>query len=110
MTTTPDLTQFLSHLSSAPRVPRPEGEPWASLVARISVPGTIAEIDQEAFRYFLDVLPPKYQSGGAFAFAEGAEELRLFWRTGKQYFCRQLTWDETKQFCHRTGTSFPYWF
>jgi len=35
------------------------------------------------------VLPPKYQRGGGFAFAEGAEALRLFWHIREQYFCRQ---------------------
>jgi hypothetical protein len=106
----PALQEFLAHLKSAQRVPRPEGEDWSALIARITVPGTIAEIDHETFFYFLEVLPPKFQTGGAFAFAEGAEELRLFWRSGKQYLCRQLTWDETKTFCQLTGTAFPYWF
>ncbi len=110
MPTRSDLQHFLSHLNAAKRIPRPDGEDWPALIARISTPSTIAEIDEEAFSYFLEVLPPKFQSGGTFAFAEGAEELRLFWRSGKQYFCRQLTWDETKTFCQLTGTAFPYWY
>ncbi len=109
MPTAPVFAYVLSRLGDALRVPRPPGEDWAALVARISVPGTTAEIDEETFVYFLGVLPPKYQSGGAFAFAEGAEALRLFWRSGGQSFCRQLTWDETKLFCQLTGTPFPYW-
>jgi hypothetical protein len=105
-----DLTYFLAQLSVAEHVPRPEGEEWKALIDRISLPGKIADIEEEAFFYFLEVLPPKYQSGGLFAFAEGAEPLRLFWRTGGNHFCRQLTWEETKEFCRLSGTSFPYWY
>ena len=50
---------------------------------------------EETYYYFLEVLPPQYQNGNVFAFAEGTEELRVFWRSKGQYFCRQLTWDET---------------
>src|SRR4051812_21560354 len=103
------LPHVLAHMSTAERVPIPPHEEWGALIARISRPGTIAEIDEETYRYFLHVLPPKYQSGGAYAFAEGAEELRLFWRDGEQYVCRQLTWDETQIFCRLTHTFFPYW-
>jgi hypothetical protein len=91
-------------------VPRPESEDWSALIKRINRPGIVAVINEETFSYFLEVLPPKYQSGGLFAFAESAEELRLFWRSGKQHFCRQLTWDETRIFCRLSGTSFPYWY
>ena len=110
MSVSPTLKYFLSTMSVAPRVPRPDGEEWAGMIARISAPATIAEIDEETFFYFLEVLPPKFQSGGMFAFAEGAEELRLFWRSAEQHFCRQLTWDETKTFCSLAGMSFPYWY
>lgn len=105
-----DFKYLLSCLSVAEHVPRPEGEDWGAMIARISVPGVIADIDEETFFYFLEVLPPKFQSGNAFAFAEGAEPLHLFWRCGGTFFCRQLTWDETKVFCHHAGVSFPYWF
>ena len=48
---------------------------------------------------------------GGFAFGEGADPLRLFWamntQFGRQYFCRQLTEDETTLFCRlaRIGRS-----
>ena len=102
-----DLKYFLSCLSAAEHVPRPEGEEWKATIERLSNPGRIADIDEETFFYFLEVLPPKYQSGHFFAFAEGAEELRLFWQADGQYFCRQLTWVETGQFCQLAGISLP---
>lgn len=105
------LRHFLSQLNAAERVPRPEAEKWPALIARIAVPGQIAEIDEETYSYFLEVLPPKYQGGSLFAFAEGAEELRLFWQDRDNHFwVRQLTWDETKTFCRLAGMSFPYWY
>jgi hypothetical protein len=105
----PSLKYLLSQLNVAEHVPRPDGEEWKAMIDRISLPGMIADIDGETFFYFLEVLPPKYQSGSFFAFAEGAEPLRLFWRSNEQYFCRQLAWDETKQFCRLAGVVFPYW-
>src|SRR5437016_3633261 len=109
MAVTSAFKHYLSQLSVAEHLPRPANEEWAALIGRISVPGTIADIDEETFSYFLDVLPPKFQCAGLFAFAEGAEELRIFWKSGGQFFSRQLTWDETKTFCNVAGMSFPYW-
>lgn len=103
-----DLKYFLSCLTVAEHVPRPDNEEWSAMIARISIPEKIMEIDEETFWYFLEVLPPKFQSGSAFAFAEGAEPLRLFWRSGDQHFCRQLTWDETKQFCSLARIDLPW--
>src|SRR2546426_112399 len=74
-----DLKQFLSCLCTAEHVPRPDNEEWSAMIARISVPGRIADIDEEAYFYFLEVLPPKFMGGGCFAFAEGAEPFRFFW-------------------------------
>lgn len=104
-----DLRNVLARFSVAEHLLRPDGEEWKAMIERISTPGKIADIDEEAFWYFLEVLPPKYQSGSCFAFAEGAEEFRLFWRSGGQHFCRQLTWDETKEFCQHARMHFPYW-
>ena len=76
------------------------------MIRRISLP-QIAEIDEETFWYFLEVLPPKYQGSGCFAFAEGAEPLRFFWRR-KGYFCRQLTASETAAFCQLVHIEIPW--
>jgi len=78
------------------------------MIARISVAGKIAAIDEETFWYFLEVLPPKYQGGNLFAFAEGAESLRIFWQNGDAYFCRQLTWNETQEFCRLARIPVPW--
>jgi hypothetical protein len=102
------LAEFVAFLRQAEIVERPDGEEWKAMIARISVTGTIAEIDAETYWYFLEVLPPKYQRGGFFAFAEGAEALRLFWQKGDRYFCRQLTWDETTNFCRLARISLPW--
>lgn len=101
------LKALLARLMLAEIVPRPASEPWHALIARISVPGRITEIDQETYTYFLEVLPPKYQGGGLFAFAEGAEPFRLFWVSGTRCFCRALTWDETQEFCRTALVPFP---
>ena len=78
------------------------------MIARISTPGKIAEIDRQTFMYFLEVLPPKFQNDGLFAFAEGAEELRLFWRDDdNRYWVRHLTWTETQTFCRLAGILSP---
>ena len=77
------------------------------MIARTSQTGVICAIDEETYDYFLEVLPPKYQGHG-FAFAEGAEPLRYFWHTTPlQFFCRQLTWDETRQFCRLARIALP---
>lgn len=109
MTTPTTLGEYLAQLQQAEIIPLPDSEEWQSVIERISAVGQIAEIDEETYWYFLEVLPPKYQHGSLFAFAEGAEALRLFWQKCNQFFCRQLTWDETKQFCRIAGMSFPYW-
>lgn len=93
------LKELVTQLQNAEIVPRPDNELWEAAMSRLSVPGRIAEVDEDAYFWFLECLPPKYQRGSLFAFAEGAEALRLFWQRGEQYFCRQLTWDETNDFC-----------
>ncbi len=97
------LAEFVAFLRQAQTLPRPDGEEWPAMIARISVTGRVAVIDEETFFYFLEVLPPKYMKGRLFAFAEGAESLRIFWKEGDAHFCGALTWDETQEFCRLTG-------
>jgi hypothetical protein len=73
----------------------PGNESWPELIQRISVPGRINEITEDVYWYFLEVLPPRLFNGNRFCFAEGDEPLRLFWRRGRHYFCRQLTQQES---------------
>ncbi len=94
----PNLAAFHAALKIAPIVPRPPDEDWAAMIARTAQTGVVCAIDEETYDYFLDVLPPKYMGHG-YAFAEGAEPLRWFWRVAPDQFCRQLTWDETREFC-----------
>jgi hypothetical protein len=69
------------------------------MLKRISVEGRIAEVDEETYWHFLEVLPPRYVDERFFCFAEGMEPLRLFWREGRRYFTRQLNWQQTYRLC-----------
>lgn len=68
------------------------------MIGRTTVSGAIHEVTEETWDYFLDVLPPRWMGRGMFAFAEGWEPFRLFWKRSGKFFCRQLSWDETRQF------------
>lgn len=102
------LGEFVAALRLGEIVPRPPEEDWQGMIARIHRTGTIQEVDEETFNYFLEVLPPKYMSGSLFAFAEGEEPLRLFWSDDHRHFCRPLTWDETKAFCRLARMPLPW--
>ena len=102
------LGAFVAHLRLAEVGPRPACEEWAAMIARISVTGRIAEIDEHTWNYFLECLPPKYMNGGSFAFAEGAEPLRLFWKRQSRFMVRPLTMDETHTFCRHAGIPLPH--
>ena len=102
------LHAFLALLRSTTVVLRPESETWSNPIARTSQASVVCEIHRDTYDYFLDVLPPKYQGHG-FAFAEGAEALRYFWHVKPdQYFCRQLTWAETEEFCRLANIPLPH--
>ena len=57
------LGEYVAQLQQADVIPRPEGEDWPALIARISISGQIAAIEGDTHWYFLEVLPPKYQRG-----------------------------------------------
>ena len=107
MPATASLTLYLAFLRSGEIVPQPAGEIWSAMMNRITEFGRCAEIDEDTYDYFLDVLPPKWQGRG-FAFAEGNEPLRYFFRLDERYFVRQLTWHETETFCQAAGIPFPH--
>jgi hypothetical protein len=104
-----NLVEFVSALRQADVVCRPDDEDWSEHVNRISTPGRIAEVTEEDFDYWLDVLPPKWMRGGQFCFGEGADCFRLFWfdKKTERYLCRQFTWEETVLFCHLAGIPTP---
>lgn len=101
------LGEFLARLKdtgSTPVVPRPAGEDWPQMIARTTVPGRICEVDEDTYDYFLDVLQPRWMGRG-FAFAEGGDDIRLYWKVAGRFFCRQLSADETDEFYRLIGSS-----
>ncbi|MBI3468319.1 MAG: hypothetical protein HY000_35395 [Planctomycetes bacterium] len=106
-----NLKGLLASLTiGAPIAELPEDEEWPAVITRLHVEGRIAEITEETWYYFLEVLPPKLLRGSLFAFAEGQEPLKLFWRKAGRYYGRQLTWDETCKLCKATGLPKDYGF
>ena len=104
----PSLAVFLEELKRTPAEPLPpRGEEWPAFVERISRPGRAAEVTEETFNYWLEVLPPHWMGAGGFCFAEGMEPCRLFWSHRGRYFARQLTWEETLSFCKLAGIRPP---
>ncbi len=102
------LQEFLrTHCLDKEVVPRPENEAWHAMIERIEPHGRVSIVDNETFDWFLECLPPKAMFGGGFAFAEGAEPLRLFWKRKGQCFTRHLTWEETQEFCRLAGIPLP---
>lgn len=101
-----DLSVVIARLRDATVLPIPPDEPWDDMIERISTVGVIAEILEETYDYFLEVLPLKWMGRG-FAFAEGAEALRYFWKSDEKWFCRQLTWEETVSFCAAADIRIP---
>ena len=44
-------------------------------------------------------------SRSVFAFGEGSDHLRMFWQSGQQRFCRQLSEEDNATFCRLVGIS-----
>ncbi len=101
------LSAYLSTLFAGEIIPDPPVESWISMIERIRVPGRINVIWEEVFDHFLGCLPPHWMGDGMFAFAEGAEPLSLFWHQSGEYYVRQLTWEETSEFCRLANTRRP---
>lgn len=104
---TSPLAEFLARLrntDSTPVVPRPQPEDWSQMIARTTVAGRICEVDEDTYDYFLDVLPPRWMGRG-YAFAEGGDDVRLFWKATGRFLCRQLTAEETDEFYRLIGRS-----
>ena len=104
----PSFAVLLAHLRQAEFVPQPPGENWAAMIDRIHRTGLIHEVDEETYNWFLECLPPKWQSGGCYTFAEGAEPLKLFWRRDGRFFVRPLTDQETNEFCRLARIPVPW--
>lgn len=102
------LKEYVYSLFDGDVVPLPENEEWAAAVARLSVTGRVAEISEEIYFEFLEVLPPKLLRGSFFAFAEGQEPLRVFLRRHERYLGRLLTQEETDKLCELSGLPKDY--
>jgi hypothetical protein len=102
------LGEFVAFLRQAELVALPAGESWKDMIERIHRTGLVHFVDEETYTWFLECLPPKYQTGGFYAFAEGAEPLTLFWRREEQFFARRLTDLETAEFCRLARIPIPW--
>ncbi|HUU95645.1 MAG TPA: hypothetical protein VM487_07885 [Phycisphaerae bacterium] len=105
------LAGCFRELSEGEAVPIPEGgETWRDMFDRIDAEKRIAEVDEETYWYFLEVLPPRYMDESFFCFAEGMEPLRLFWQRGCRYYVRRLNWKQTHKLCDLAGIRRDYYF
>jgi len=104
----PLQTLLRDFTSNAETVSQPKTESWNQMIERILVPGRINEISESIYEYFLEVLPPKWHQRSCFGFADGDEPLRLFWKQGNRFHCRQLTSGESQQLCDFSGLARDY--
>lgn len=101
------LSAYLSTLFGGEVIPPPPVENWPLMIDCIRVPGRVNVISEDVYDHFLGCLPPHWMGDGIFAFAEGAEPLSLFWHQSGEYYVRQLTWEETREFCRLANISRP---
>ncbi len=59
-------------------------------------PGRVAEVGEDIYFHYLELLVPRLMLGSVFCFAEGDEPYKLFWRRAGRHYVRQLTWEETR--------------
>ncbi len=101
-----NFRRFLTELTSGDPIELP---PWdlsrAELIELLSQAGRIVAIEEQTWWDYLEVLPPRWMNGNAFAFAEGFDRFRLFWKHRGQFFARQLSEMETDRFCQLSGAS-----
>ncbi len=104
----PTLAEFLTQLRTGDPVPMAPWEGSEELIPRVAQaePGSILAIDEETFFYYLEVLPPRFQRGGEFCFAEGSGSFLYFWKSSKDvYYARPLSDEETDTFCRLAKVS-----
>jgi hypothetical protein len=99
------LGELIALMKDGPATKQPRHEEWSNTVARITVPGRVNEVSEDTYLHYRDSLPPRWQqkSGSVFAFAEGSEPLRVFWRVGINFYSRQLTEEESEAFSRLAG-------
>ncbi len=113
------INLFLKAIQEGEATTGPDKEDWSRMIMRLES-GTKTEITSETYNYYLGVLPPHWMGvadngGCCFAFAEGAQPLRLFWSDRDRYFwntakhyCRQLTDKQSREFCKLAGIAQPH--
>lgn len=85
--------------------------PWENsdkLISRVAAasPGTIVQIDEETYFYYLEVLPPRFQMGSAFFYGEGAGPFIYLWRSATRlFYALPLSDEETDTFCQLAKVS-----
>ena len=105
------LAGCFRELSAGEAVPIPEGgEAWSDMLDRIGTDGQIAEVNEETYWHFLEVLPPRFINESFFCFAEGMEPLWLFWRRGDRYYIRRLNWEQTYALSDLAGIRRDYYY
>lgn len=75
----------------------PDTPPWFEK-------GKVFQIEESTYLYHLQVLPPRWLDGDVFAFGEGTGPFQLFWKRARLFFGRQLSNEETFEFCRLSGT------
>jgi hypothetical protein len=107
-TDTTTLTQVMQELTRPEARPLDENTPRRhGLVLIPETPGPVIEIDEETYWHYLEILPPYYFDGNRFCFAEGIVPFHLFFKRGKRYFVRLLTWEETCRLCQLADVPSP---
>lgn len=97
------LESFLAPLTDVDEASaQPGDEAWERTIERISDSNRVAEITEDTWLYFFEVLPPKILRGRWFGFAEGQEPLRIFFVRDGRCFCRQLTEEQSVRVCELT--------
>ena len=100
------FSEMMNQLTSGEPVQLPAGGlTQTELFKLMAEDHVIVPVDEETWWYFLEVLPPRWMSESAFAFAEGYDCFRLFWQQSGQHFARQLTEQQTARFCQLCGVS-----
>lgn len=104
----PTFAEFLTQLRTGDPVPIAPWEDSEELIPRVAQaePGSVLAIDEETYFHYLEVLPPRFQRGGEFCFAEGSGAFIYFWKAAKGvFYARPLSDEETDAFCRLAEVS-----
>lgn len=100
---TDTLPRLMREIQGGDWVLRPHDETEDQERERIKQPGSVHQITEQTYFYFLELMPSRWMVQSYFAFGEGHNPLRIFWRRGDQHYCRQLNDEQTVRFRALTG-------